>query len=300
MDGILIVDKPEGGTSADVVRIAKRALRVKVGHLGTLDPFATGVLPLCLGDGTKIAQFLNLADKRYTGIIELGSETDTGDKTGRVVRSITVPELHQEDLAALAQQWCGERLQTPPMYSAIKREGVPLYKLARQGQEVAREPRRVTIHELTLQAIGLNAIEFDVHCSKGTYVRVLAQDIGLALGTVAHLAALRRTAFGAFTLRDAVSIDDIRAGRITTLIGVRAALNPLREIVVTPDLAQRARRGQESALRPLPPAAGDETAKLIGPDGDLIAVIAAGADRRWRFVRVFNVEAGRDQGPSID
>ncbi|HUI28427.1 MAG TPA: tRNA pseudouridine(55) synthase TruB [Candidatus Kryptonia bacterium] len=291
MDGILIVDKPEGVTSADVVRIAKRALRVKVGHLGTLDPFATGVLPLCLGAGTKIAQFLNVADKTYAGVIQLGGETDTGDKTGRVVCEAAVPKLRLEDLDALAQRLRGEQLQTPPMYSAIKQDGVPLYKLARQGEEVDREPRRVIIHRLSLRLSGRDTIAFEVHCSKGTYVRVLAQDIGVALRTVAHLATLRRTAFGAFTLRDAASIDDLRDGRVATVIGLRAALGHLREIEVDHEIVQLARRGQQAALRALPAPAADESVKLIGPGGELVAVISTTADRRWQFARVFAAQS---------
>ncbi|HTO56477.1 MAG TPA: tRNA pseudouridine(55) synthase TruB [Pseudomonadales bacterium] len=261
-------------------------MRAKVGHLGTLDPFATGVLPLCVGEGTKIAQFLNAADKTYAGVMQLGAETDTGDKTGRVTRRAPVPTLGAETLHAVAQRFVGEQLQTPPMFSAIKQEGVPLYKLARRGEEVAREPRRVVMHRLVLRASGDDTIAFDVHCSKGTYVRVLAQDIGAALGSAAHLSALRRTRFGRFTLDGAIGIDDLRGGRIASVIGLREALSDLPEIEVDRDFALRARRGQQWALEALAQPAED-SAKLVGPDGELVAVISSTADRRWQFARVF-------------
>jgi tRNA pseudouridine55 synthase len=289
MDGILIVDKPAGCTSADVVRLVKRRLRVKVGHLGTLDPFATGVLPLCVGEGTKIAQFLNVADKVYVGCIRLGVATDSGDRTGRVTREAPVPAFTPADLDAIAQQLSGPQMQTPPMYSAIKQSGVPLYKLARAGKEVAREARPIVIHRLLLRRSGDVAIEFEVHCSKGTYVRVLAEDIGSALGTAAHVESLRRTAFGTFTLTEAVSMEDVEAGRVELLIGLRAALRHLREIAINAEGARRARSGQEAALRDLPAAEAGEAATLIGPDGDLVAVVVATPQHRWHFERVFGV-----------
>ncbi|MBI4518855.1 MAG: tRNA pseudouridine(55) synthase TruB [Deltaproteobacteria bacterium] len=287
MDGILLVDKPEGLTSAAVVRIAKRSLRVKVGHLGTLDPFATGLLPLCLGEGTKIAQFLVVADKVYDGFIRLGSETDSGDRTGRVVRTAEVPVFEPAALEVLAQRFTGEQLQTPPMFSAIKQGGVPLYELARAGTEVERAPRPVVIHRLQLRLVAPDLLALAVHCSKGTYIRVLAQDLGVALGSAAHLEALRRTAFGAFSLGDAVSLADLEAGRVDKLIGLRAALRHLREFSIDVGQAHRARSGQAAALRDLPAAAAVETAKLIGPGGELIAVVSGAAAAPWRFERVF-------------
>jgi tRNA pseudouridine55 synthase len=198
--------------------------------------------------------------------------------------------LVANELDALARRLCGEQLQTPPMYSAIKRDGVPLYKLARRGQEVARTPRAVSIYALTLRAASSDTLAFEVHCSKGTYVRVLAQDIGAALATAAHLSALRRTAFGAFRLAGAVGIDDLKAGRrVGSVIDLRAALGHLREITIDATIAQRARNGQASALRALPAAATAELAKLIDPDGTLVAIVSADVSLRWRFERVFGV-----------
>ena len=160
MNGLLIVDKPEGLTSADVVRAAKRVLHTKTGHLGTLDPFASGVLPLCLGEGTKIAQFLNQSDKSYEGLIRLGSETDSGDPTGTTIATAAVPPLAAETLDQLASRFVGASTQIPPMYSAIKRNGTPLYKLARKGVEVERKPRKVEIEHLELEARDENTIGF--------------------------------------------------------------------------------------------------------------------------------------------
>ena len=287
MDGVLIVDKPEGLTSADVVRIAKRSLRVKVGHLGTLDPFATGVLPLCLGEGTKIAQFLNVADKIYTGRIRLGTDTDSGDRTGQVIRRAPVPEIDATRTGVVARRFIGEQLQTPPMYSAVKQGGIPLYKFARAGKEVERTPRAITVYRLELHPSGAGAMDFEVHCSKGTYVRVLAQEVAAALGSAGHLESLRRTAFGGFTLREASTIADLEAGRCHGLLDLRVALGHLREIAIDAGCARRACQGQEAALRDLPPATPEETAKLIGPTGNLVAVVSAGDQRRWRFERVF-------------
>jgi tRNA pseudouridine55 synthase len=294
MDGILLVDKPAGVTSADIVRIAKRRFNVKVGHLGTLDPFATGVLPLCLGEGTKIAQFLNVADKAYVGLIRLGAETDTADCTGRVVRQAPVPAVTRAQLDDLARQLTGPQMQTPPMYSAVKQGGVPLYKLARAGREVSRAARPIVITRLTLRLAAPHTIEFEVHCSKGTYVRVLAQDIGARLGTAAHLAALRRTEFGPFRVANALTIEELKGGSIRGIIGLRDALADMREIPIDVATVARVHAGQQAALRDLPTTA-HEAAKLIGPTGELVAVVCPAAQRGWRFERVFGVTRANRQ-----
>jgi len=286
MDGILVIDKTEGRTSADVVRTVKHRLHCKTGHLGTLDPFASGVLPLCLGDGTKIAQFLNTADKEYTGVIRLGSETDTGDPTGQVKATAPVPSLQDGQLAETAQRFQGELLQTPPMYSALKHHGTRLYKLARQGIAVERTNRRICITALRLTDRGDGTLAFSVCCSKGTYVRVLAKDIALALGTVGHLAALRRTRFGPFRIELAYSLTGLEGGMLS-VIGLRDSLGHLREIHLDAVAAQRARQGYAPILASLRRPASAETAKLIGPDGELAAVVAADCRGEWRFARVF-------------
>ena len=285
MDGLLIVDKPQGLSSAEVVRIVKRRLRCKTGHLGTLDPFASGVLPLCLGEGTKVAQFLNTADKEYTGIIRLGSATDTGDPTGVVTETAAVPELSANQLAETAQRFLGEQLQTPPMYSALKQAGVPLYKLARQGIVVERAARPVRIDRLVLRLCAAGEIDFSVSCSKGTYVRVLAQEIATSLGSVGHLEALRRTRFGPFGVEEALPLEDLERASISVL-DLRASLRALREIPLDAPAAARARRGYEPILSHMAAGPRGEVAKLIGPNGDLIAVIVM-ERAGWRFVRVF-------------
>jgi tRNA pseudouridine55 synthase len=286
MDGLLIVDKPQGVSSAEVVRIVKRRLRCRTGHLGTLDPFASGVLPLCLGEGTKVAQFLNAADKEYTGIIRLGSVTDTGDPTGVVTATAAVPEPTAKQLENIAARFHGERLQTPPMYSALKRAGTPLYKLARQGIAVERDPRRVRIDRLELQLHAHGAIGLSVACSKGTYVRVLAQEIATSLGSVGHLETLRRTRFGPFSIAEAVTLDAFERGDHGTVLGLRESLRGVREIQLDVPAAARARRGDVLLLGHMPAGRLDELAKLVGPRGDLVAVMVMG-HTAWRFARVF-------------
>ena len=290
IDGILLIDKPEGMTSADVVRVVKRVLRCKVGHLGTLDPFASGLLPLCLGEGTKIAQFLNAADKAYEGIIRLGQRTDTGDREGTVVEEGPLPpDLSAERCAAVAASFLGERQQVPPMYSAVKKGGVPLYKLARKGVEVEREARRVAVHSLTLEPLDDARLRLRLHCSKGTYVRVLAEEIGVALGSVAHLTSLRRTRFGHFRIEATIPLPVTHELAAEALISPRHALEELDEIKVDVATATQVKRGQVAALTHLgKPRSEHTTLKLVGPDGALLAVVASDAAGRWQFARVMS------------
>ena len=213
MNGVIIVDKPAGPTSAEVVRRVKSRLAkgTRVGHLGTLDPFATGILPILVGEGTKLAPFLQEGIKEYAGLIRLGSETDTLDSTGQITRTALVPGVNPIDLASIARRFTGTIDQTPPIYSAIKRAGIPLYKFARRGIPVEPPtPRKVEIQRLELTVDDDEMIRFDVICSSGMYVRSLARDIGTALGTAAHLAQLRRTRNGAFTTVDAETLDRAR------------------------------------------------------------------------------------------
>lgn len=295
MNGILLVDKPEGLTSAEVVRRVKRQARVKVGHLGTLDPFATGVLPLCLGEATKIAQFLSAADKDYEGVIRLGAATDTADRTGNVVRTAPVPPLDDGQLRVIAERFVGPYEQVPPMYSALKRDGVPLYKLARQGIEVDRTSRMVQLTALRLVAAGPDTIAFAVSCSKGTYVRVLAEDIGAALGSVAHVQALRRTRFGPFDLAQAVELDRWSPGDKERLVPIRAALAEYPEFLLQARAVGGARRGQAWVLRELPRPPRGDLAVLVGPDGAVVAVVNWREDR-WVFARVLHEEHEALQG----
>lgn len=214
LDGVLLLDKPEGLSSNHALQRAKRALDArKAGHTGTLDPFATGLLVCCLGRATKIAGLMLEADKVYEATMAWGEETDSGDLTGEVIAR--APEgfigIEAEQLEAVLPAFRGEIEQIPPMYSALKRDGRPLYEYARQGIELERPPRSVTIHELTVLSCEPMQARLRVHCSKGTYIRTLAQDIGRQLGCRAHLTALRRTRVGPFDLADGVALEALQA-----------------------------------------------------------------------------------------
>lgn len=210
--GVLLIDKAEDMTSHDVVAIARRALNTKkIGHCGTLDPMATGLLMLVIGRATKIQDLLMSEDKQYVGTLTLGSTTSTQDRQGDVLESKPVPDLSKEQVHEAFDGFMGDFEQIPPMVSAIKKDGVPLYKLARKGIEIVREPRKVHITGYEVSRIDLPEIDFTVNCSKGFYVRTYAHDIGANLGCGAHLSALRRTRSGKFTLDRAVTVADLKA-----------------------------------------------------------------------------------------
>ncbi len=210
-DGVLLVDKAAGMTSHDVVALVRRQLSIKkVGHCGTLDPIATGLLILTLGRGTKIQDLIMSEDKEYVGTLKLGQTTDTQDRAGQVTAERPVPALTEENVRAVFDKFRGDFYQMPPMVSAIKQGGVPLYKLARQGKTVEREPRLVHVYRYSIDRIAAPEIDFTVMCSKGFYVRTYAHDIGEELGCGAHLQELRRTRSGRFDLTRAVTVDAIR------------------------------------------------------------------------------------------
>ncbi|MCB1854427.1 MAG: tRNA pseudouridine(55) synthase TruB [Halieaceae bacterium] len=215
LDGILVLDKPEGMSSNRALQVAKRLYgAAKAGHTGSLDPLATGVLPLCFGEATKFSQFLLDADKAYQSTFVLGVATDTGDAEGQVLQTCDTAAMTESQVAAALQAFRGEIEQTPPMYSAIKHQGQPLYKLARQGVEVERKARTVVIQQLELLAFrGGCRAEVDIYleCSKGTYVRSIAEDLGRALGCGAHVTSLRRSKAGPFSLADSVSLTTLEA-----------------------------------------------------------------------------------------
>jgi tRNA pseudouridine55 synthase len=298
LHGVLLIDKPAGITSADVVRAVKRRLGAgKVGHLGTLDPFATGLLPVCLGEASKIVPFLNQEDKVYRGVLRLGVATDTLDATGRVVERAPVPAIDRAALEEVGRRFCGSILQVPPMYSAIKRGGVALHRLARRGVEVEREPRPVRIDALALELCGPDEVAFEVRCSKGTYVRVLGADLARALGTVGHVASLRRTAFGRFDVREAAPLDRIGPEEPLPLLTPRTALGAPREFAVDSETLRALRSGQQWHLRHLPaPEPGESLAALIGPAGELVAVVGA-EQGRWKLLRVLGPLAVASEGP---
>lgn len=209
VDGVLLLDKPGGMTSNEALQKVRRLFSAaKGGHTGTLDPMATGLLPLCFGEATKFSADLLDADKTYEALVCLGSRTDTGDREGQVLDTAPV-NCSEADIRAVLPRFTGPILQVPPMYSALKRDGLPLHELARQGLEVERQPRQVTIHALDLLACDLPLIHLRVTCSKGTYIRVLAEDLGKALGCGAHLAGLRRIRVGPLDLDGAVSLAEL-------------------------------------------------------------------------------------------
>ncbi len=210
--GIIVIDKPPKISSAGVVAVVKRSLGAKkVGHAGTLDPFATGVLVCLLNRATRLAQFLVAGNKTYMAELCLGVETDTEDLTGRVVKQTPVDGITERDIHREARRWVGEMAQHPPVYSALKHEGRPLYELARKGLAVKKPPRNVTVSALDILDIRLPKVTFRVTCSQGTYIRTLGADIGRALGCGGHLTALQRTASSGFSLEDAVGLSALKA-----------------------------------------------------------------------------------------
>jgi tRNA pseudouridine55 synthase len=255
LDGVLLLDKPIGLSSNDALIRAKRLyLAKKAGHTGTLDPLASGLLPLCFGEATKFSQDLLEADKTYEATMRLGIRTTTGDAEGEAIETREVRCDQAAVLEALSR-FRGEIVQVPPMYSALKRDGKPLYEYARAGQVVEREGRQVTIHALELLACALPDVTFRVTCSKGTYVRTLAEDIGEALGCGAHLVALRRTGVGALTLENAVTLDALsdaeESARDAWLQPVDALLSTFPAVQLDAEATRRFLHGQRLRLADL-------------------------------------------------
>jgi len=212
LEGVLLVDKPRDHTSHDVVARLRRKLNMKrIGHAGTLDPMATGLMILLIGKATKISQYLISLDKAYEGTIELGKVTDSQDADGEVLETRPVPPLTEGDVVKAMTTFLGDQYQMPPMFSAIKIDGVALYKSARKGVEVEREPRFIRVMNFELTRFALPHFDFRLRCTKGTYVRTLAHDLGQKLGCGAHLSALRRTSTDKFNLSEALTLDQIEA-----------------------------------------------------------------------------------------
>jgi len=208
VDGVLLLDKAQGMTSNDALQKARRLFSAaKGGHTGTLDPMATGLLPLCFGEATKFSADLLDADKTYEAVIKLGVATDSGDAEGQVIATSPV-DVSETQLMGVLPRFSGDILQVPPMHSALKRDGRPLYELARQGIEVERDPRPVRIHRIDCLAFAGPEIDFRVKCSKGTYIRSLAYDFGLALQSGGHLTALRRTKIGDYSVENSITPED--------------------------------------------------------------------------------------------
>ncbi len=286
IDGILLIDKNEGETSHDVVKKVKDAFNarkgLKVGHAGTLDPFATGLLILLLGQGTKLSNFLMAGKKDYLATMRLGIETDTLDPTGRVVRTDTVPQLTPEEIRSKAKAFVGNIEQTPPRFSAVKYKGTRAYELARKGLDVDLKKRIVSVYSLQIMSVQLPDVTMKVTCSKGTYVRSLAADMARELGPGGHLSSLRRIAIGPFEVRDALSSSVLlQTGAHSLLrdkiIPLRAALPGMYEIQVGEPLAKKVRNGYQPTLRELNKSLSasdckDGYVKLMSAD-DLVAIM---------------------------
>jgi tRNA pseudouridine55 synthase len=227
IDGMLLLNKPAGLTSNQALQRVKRLLNAsKAGHTGSLDPAATGMLPLCFGEATKVCAFLLEADKTYRVTARLGIATDTGDADGSEIATADVPELTAEQWQEILQGFLGDSMQVPPMYSALKKNGKRLYELARKGETVERDARPIRIDEISLLEIAGNRLVFSVHCSKGTYVRVLVEDIAQKAGTVAHTARLHRETVGGFQAEDMLDLTSIEAAAASGMAALKARLLP--------------------------------------------------------------------------
>jgi tRNA pseudouridine55 synthase len=287
LSGVLTIDKPADRSSAKTVAIVKKLLGVaKVGHSGTLDPFATGVLVCCINQATRLARFFLRSQKSYTAVLRLGAQTDTQDATGQVVATRRVPQIQTDRLADVFNQFEGQIMQQPPAYAALKHKGTPLYKLARKGMPVHKPPRPVTISSLRITDVRLPDIQFDVTCSAGTYVRTLCADIGERIGCGGHLLSLRRTASGGFSLKDAVSLEALEAldgteQRLKLLMPMADALHGMPEVEANPELLLRIAHGQLLTTAHVPPESVNKCTapafsgyvKVVGADKELKAVI---------------------------
>jgi tRNA pseudouridine55 synthase len=268
-DGVLPLDKPSGPTSHDMVSTARRALRTRrIGHTGTLDPFASGLLLLCIGPTTRIAEYLVGLDKRYTARVKLGVATDTDDLTGDILSEHDASGIEPAKVEAALAGLRGDILQTPPVYSAKKRGGERAYAAARAGRPVDLQPVKVRIHELKLIDVHAEGVDLEVHCGSGTYIRAIARDLGEVLGVGGHLTALRRTAVGAFSVEGAVTVDDLRDGQqvSTRLIAPADALTHLPRVAVGEGHVVDLRHGR--AVR----------AEVVLPDAEVVVVTSHSGD----------------------
>ncbi len=286
--GLLLVDKPAGISSAAVVARVRRLFGgVKAGHTGTLDPFATGLLPLCLGEGTKLATYLTDADKSYEGTIRLGVTTDTLDRTGTVTATSPVPAFDDAKLEAIAAGFRGEIEQVPPSYSAIKRGGRPMYELARRGEAPVLEPRVVRVDRLELGKSGEDRLRVVIDCSKGFYVRSLAHDVGAALGCGAVLEELRRTRVGDLEVDASTPLDTLEAlaDPASRVVPLEDSLGHLRRIDLAASEAEALRLGRQAPLLRIPPGGEGEKIRIVAAGG--LVAVATFRGRLWELDRVF-------------
>jgi tRNA pseudouridine55 synthase len=280
MNGVLVIDKPQGPTSFEVVRRVRSALGLRrAGHTGTLDPMATGVLPVCLGEATKLAGLLTEGDKAYDAVVRLGLLTDTQDVTGTVLETRPVPALSTELLESALQRFRGTFLQLPPMYSAVKVKGKRLYERARAGEPVERTPRQVTVHSLVLRDFSSSECTLSVRCSKGFFVRSLAEDLGRVLGSGGALKSLRRTASGPFGLDGALQLSQVEALGVAGASGraeLEARMVSMADALPELPVVQVAERDVSRVLHGVPLVLGADApagrVRVLGPDGVLLAV----------------------------
>ncbi len=245
IDGIILLNKPVGPSSNGVLQTVMRLFNAKKGgHTGALDPFATGLLPICLGEATKVSGLLLDSDKRYTATLKLGEQTDTGDKEGNITQTQAIPALTQADILNVLSQFMGQIEQVPPMYSALKHQGKPLYYYARQGIEIERPARSIVIKELNLISFKDDTLVFDVMCSKGTYVRTLGEDIAKSLETLGHLTALHRTQTGELSGEDMLTLEEIEAQQFAAIQPIDIALTHLQRFDLSKEEVDLIQHGQ--------------------------------------------------------
>jgi len=303
MNGVLVLDKPKGITSQKAVSEVNKVIKAKrAGHTGTLDPFATGVLPICFDKATKIIPYMKNDFKKYEAVIHLGISTDTLDNTGKVLKEEDPGILNKNLITDAFSKYKGKIMQIPPMYSAVKKDGVRLYELARKGIEVERAPKAVTINKIELVEFDSPYVRFTVECSRGTYIRVLAEDISNDLGCGGHLTELRRIESDGFNIDGAVTLEDVKNGNIE-LASLNDVLSHMIEIKVSSDLAGQIRQGKQIKkshlnLNDLPDFKAGDHLKIY-EDSGLISITEAtvGSDELailddrtiiFKLLRVFN------------
>ena len=297
MDGVFIIDKPSGMSSAKVVAQVKKIVgAAKAGHTGTLDPFATGVLLCCIGQATRLSQFFLHSSKTYEAVIRLGIETDTQDLTGNITATYENFTFSEHSLLSVLKRFEGETEQQPPAYSALKHQGVPLYKLARAGKSIVKPPRKIYIENIRLLNMALTEIQISVSCSAGTYIRTLASDIGRELKCGAHLKALRRTESSGFSIQDAVTLEDLnklasQGNDDECLISMSEALKHMPAHRADEVLTQKIMNGKLLSVQDIPIFQDNGNLKVIDRENRLIAVLSFEKDAgRYGYCCVFQQE----------
>lgn len=298
INGIILVDKPAGITSFDVVEKVRERLKIRrVGHLGTLDPFATGILPILLGESTKLFQFLSKLDKRYIGTLELGKRTTTGDPTGEIIETKDVTSISKETVESAINSLKGEFMQDIPVYSAKKINGKPSYEWARMGIVKTPAPQKALIKDITIKSIDIPFIEFEIEVSSGTYIRSWAEKIGEILGVGGYLKSLRRIKYGNFDVSDALTMDELETLSLTNRDKIRIiipydALSHIRTLEVPDKLAEFVRNGTiiRKLRFPFRPYK-NELIKVVDKNKNLLAIIEYTPDQKipYKYKRVFNI-----------